>query len=107
MPSDPSPQAARDGSTIRRRFVFAPVMEKLGARVEAAEKAAEGARELLDEIEDADDWLERLVWVVAAARDVKRGLKSVDDLQDECDRVIDSLPDELPDAAKMAIKRVA
>jgi hypothetical protein len=58
-------------------------------------------------LEDKPDDLERLVWIVAVARDVKRGLKSVDDLQDECDKVIDGLGDELPDGAAIAIKRVA
>lgn len=89
-----------------RRFMFAPVMEKLADRVAAAEKAAEDARELLEEIEDADDAMERLCWVVAAARDVKRGLKSLDDLQDECDKVIEGIKGEIPDAAWAAVRAV-
>jgi hypothetical protein len=75
--------------TTERKFIFHPDMAKLGERVEAAEKAAEDARELYTKLEDKPDDLERLVWVVAVARDVKRGLKSVDDLQDECDKVIE------------------
>jgi hypothetical protein len=99
--------AEKAGGQIRRKFIWAPDMEKLAERVEASEKAAEEARELFEKMEDKPDDLERLVWIVAVARDVKRGLKSVDDLQEECDKVIEGLGDELPDGAAIAIKRVA
>jgi hypothetical protein len=98
--------AEKAGGKIRRKFIWAPDMEKLAERVEAAEKAAEDARELFEKLEDKPDDLERLVWIVAVSRDVKRGLKSVDDLQDECDKVIDGLDEALPDGAAIAIKRV-
>jgi hypothetical protein len=99
--------AEKAGGQIRRKFIWAPDMHKLAERVEASEKAAEEARELFEKMEDKPDDLERLVWIVAVARDVKRGLKSVDDLQEECDKVIEGLGDELPDGAAIAIKRVA
>lgn len=87
-----------------RRFIFAPDMEKLGERVEAAEKAAEEARELFSEMED-DDTAQRLCWVVAACRDVKRGNLTVDQLMDECDKAMFGLESELPTPAAIATRR--
>lgn len=90
---------------VRRRFIFAPDMDKLGERVEAAEKAASQAAELYEEMEDHDDLLERLCWVVAAARDVKRGNIDVDQLMDECDKAMHELKSDLPTPAEMATRR--
>lgn len=89
----------------RRRFIFTPNMDKLGERVEAAEKAAQEARDLFEEMEDHDDTLERLCWVVAAARDVKRGHLTVDQLMDECDKAMHELKSDLPTPAELATRR--
>ncbi|MDQ1584449.1 MAG: hypothetical protein QOF36_2503 [Microbacteriaceae bacterium] len=82
---------------VKRQFVFAPAMKALGERVEAAEKAAEEARELLEDMAASDDLLERLCYLVLAVRDWKAGNLSEDELYERSRNVLDGIRDTLPE----------
>lgn len=86
-----------------RKFVWAPDMKALGDRVNAAEKAAEEARQLFGELEDTDDIVQRLVYLAAHVRDTQRGRVTPEELQQACDKALDGL--ELADAVHDAVRR--
>lgn len=74
-----------------RKFVYAPDIEKLGEKVEAATKAADDAKELYEEILDKQDAPERLVYLATAVRDFKRGLLDATQLQERCTTALENL----------------
>lgn len=93
----------------RRKFVFAPDMDKLRERVreaeDASQKALEAAAEMVEDIGEADDYAERLVYLVASIRDVKRGFIDMRELQSRATEAVTNLDlEKLPTGAVDAIK---
>lgn len=86
-----------------RKFVWAPDLKALGERVNAAEKAANEAREMFNDLEDRDDFVQRLVYLVAHVRDMERGRVTPEELQQACDKALDGL--ELADAVWDSVRR--
>lgn len=82
---------------VKRQFVFAPAMKALGERVEAAEKSAEEARDLVEEMAGAEDLLERLCYLVLAVRDWKAGDLDAEELFERSRLALDGIRDTLPD----------
>lgn len=80
-----------------RRFIFAPKIEELGARVKAAEDAAEEARSLFEDLADSEDLLERLAALLMAVRNLASGILTADELQVEADKVLDGVRDQFPE----------
>lgn len=79
----------------RRKFVWAPDMEKLREAIEKAkteaEEAIERAEGMADEFEDSNDLLQRLAHVVLAVRDRQRGLIDERALNDEIEKATDGV----------------
>lgn len=82
----------------KRQFVFAPEIKALGERVEAAEKAAEEARELLEDMADSDDLLQRVAYLVLAVRDWRAKTITDDELFERSRRALDGIRESIPDA---------
>lgn len=83
----------------RRKFVWAPDMDKLRARIqeadEAAQEAIRQAEDMAEEIEEAQDLKQRLAHVVLAVRDRQNGLIDERSLNDEIARATEGI--EWPD----------
>lgn len=67
-----------------RKFVYAPDMDKLREKVEKMQDLHDEARDLVTDMENADDVGQRLVYLATAVRDFGRGLVTAEDLQDRC-----------------------
>jgi hypothetical protein len=94
---------ATDTKNSNRKFIYAPVMHKLGERIADAERSIEEAREMVAEIEEADDTLARLLSVVMAVRDFRANTISLDELYDRTRQSLDGIRDSLPDGALFEI----
>lgn len=77
---------ADQAPTERRKFVFAPYMAELKAKFEALSDEAGAIQnqcdQLAEDVENADDWKERLVTLVLAVRQFL-GESSSDDAVDQ------------------------
>lgn len=67
-----------------RKFVYAPDMDKLRDKIEAAQKMVEDAEEMVTDMENADDVGQRLIYLATAVRDFDRGVITAEDLQTRC-----------------------
>jgi hypothetical protein len=84
---------------VQRRFIFAADMQKLGDRITSGERALEEAREILEDLGEADDLANRLVYLVIAIRDFRAKQIDHDELYEHARRALDGLRDNLPEAA--------
>lgn len=79
----------------RRKFVWAPDIDKLREAVEQAKNEAESAIEraegMVDEFEDSADLLQRLAHVVLAVRDRQRGILDERAFNDEIEKAIENV----------------
>lgn len=67
-----------------RKFVYAPDMEKLREKVEAMKTLLEEATKLYEDLENAEDVGQRLVYLAVAVRDFGRGIIDAEELQERC-----------------------
>src|SRR4051794_29558227 len=81
----------------KRLFIFAPEMDKLGERIANAEREIEGARELISEIEEAGDLLQRVFYLVLSIRDFRSNTLTHDELYERARKAIDGVRDQIPD----------
>jgi hypothetical protein len=82
-----------------RRFIYAADMKKLGARITKAEEAIEEAREIMEDLGEADDLANRIVYLVLAIRDFRASQIGHDELYEHARRALDGIRDSLPEEA--------
>jgi hypothetical protein len=82
-----------------RKFIYAADMEKLGDRITKAEAAIEEAREIMEDLGEADDLANRLIYLVLAIRDFRASQIGHDELYEHARRSLDGIRDNLPEDA--------
>lgn len=82
-----------------RKFIYAADMEKLGDRITKAETAIEEAREIMEDLGEADDLANRVVYLVMAIRDFRASKIDHEELYEHARRSLDGIRDNLPEDA--------
>lgn len=81
----------------KRVFIYAPEMAKLGERIGNAEREIESARELLSEVEEAGDLIQRIAYLVLSIRDFRANTIDHDELYVRANRALDGIRGDLPE----------